>query len=191
MKKNYVRKFSSLSHFILEKMIEASDTTIEILYPYGYSGTALMRKLLSRNWRGRSPSRASFSSILTKMRKQGLVVRGGSRHDPKWNITHAGRRTLVEYRIKADAMEERMPLFSKSKDDGITRIVTFDIPERERKKRDILRDCLREVGFRQLQKSVWIGTAPIPEDFIHHLKNRGIFRYTHIASINKTGTIEN
>lgn len=45
------------------------------------------------------------------------------------------------------------------------RILIFDIPERKRKFRDNLRITLLNIGFRQLQKSVWI----FPYDVIDYL----------------------
>lgn len=40
--------------------------------------------------------------------------------------------------------------------DGQWRLVVFDIPERLRQKRDILRDKLIALGFGMLQKSIWL-----------------------------------
>lgn len=40
--------------------------------------------------------------------------------------------------------------------DGKWRLVVFDIPERIKKARDALRGKLRELGFYELQKSVWV-----------------------------------
>lgn len=41
------------------------------------------------------------------------------------------------------------------------RLVSFDIPEKERKKRDQLRCKLEELGFKHFQRSVWISPLPI------------------------------
>lgn len=45
---------------------------------------------------------------------------------------------------------------SDDKWDGKWRLVVFDIPEKRRTARDLLRIRLKEWGFRQLQKSIWI-----------------------------------
>jgi len=44
----------------------------------------------------------------------------------------------------------------KEKWDGKWRMVAFDIPERFKKGRDALRHRLKEIGFRELQKSLFI-----------------------------------
>lgn len=40
--------------------------------------------------------------------------------------------------------------------DGKWRLVVFDIPEKIREGRRALREKIRELGFHELQKSVWI-----------------------------------
>lgn len=47
-------------------------------------------------------------------------------------------------------------VFRNKKMDGYHRVIIFDIPEDQRKARDILRRKLREFECRQLQKSVYI-----------------------------------
>lgn len=44
----------------------------------------------------------------------------------------------------------------KKKRDGFLRVVIFDIPEKDRMKRDLLRSKLREFEFKMIQKSVFI-----------------------------------
>lgn len=65
-------------------------------------------------------------------------------------ITEEGRRTVLKYKI--DEMKVNIP----STWDGIWRLVMFDIPERKRNARDALRKKLRELDFKELQKSVFI-----------------------------------
>ncbi len=50
--------------------------------------------------------------------------------------------------------------------DELWRLVIFDIEEIKKKKRDIFRNKLKELGFAQLQKSVWI----TPHDFLVDMK---------------------
>ena len=75
------------------------------------------------------------------------------------------------------------------KPDGITRLVVFDIPERERKKRDTLRAELIGYGFEGLQRSVWIGHRPLPADFIEFLDSLNLKNKVHIFSVRESGTL--
>lgn len=72
--------------------------------------------------------------------------------------------------------------------DGIRRLVTFDVPEKEYKKRDWLRAELLAFEFKPLQKSVYIGNRPLPEEFIKDLEVRQLGNCVHILSIEKEGT---
>ncbi|MFH1631658.1 MAG: CRISPR-associated endonuclease Cas2 [bacterium] len=64
-------------------------------------------------------------------------------------ITEKGRRCLVEYNIDTIKIH-KIPW------DGKWRIVVYDIPEKHRHARFVLRDKLKQIGFIKLQKSVWI-----------------------------------
>lgn len=69
-------------------------------------------------------------------------------------ITEKGKKKLLEYDL--DSLEIKKP----KRWDGIWRIVTFDIPEKKRQARDALRQRLKELGFHQLHKSVFIHPYP-------------------------------
>jgi DNA-binding transcriptional regulator PaaX len=63
----------------------------------------------------------------------------------------------------------------KMKWDGRWRILIFDIPEKEKYKRDALRRRLNDMGLKQLQQSVWVTPYPLPDvfsDFVADLRVR-------------------
>ncbi|MFH1854992.1 MAG: hypothetical protein ABH810_01105 [bacterium] len=64
-------------------------------------------------------------------------------------ITEKGRTKLVNFDIDTIKIKS-------SKWDGKWKFVIFDIPEKSRIARDVLRRKLKEIGFVQLQKSVWV-----------------------------------
>ena len=68
-------------------------------------------------------------------------------------------------------------------------IVSFDVPEKEKRKRGWLRSTLKNLGFRMLQKSVWIGKVKIPEAYLEDLKRLRLLSYIEIFAISKRGTI--
>lgn len=61
-------------------------------------------------------------------------------------ITPRGKSKVLKYLDKQDKMTW----------DGKWRIIMFDIPEKDRKKRDVLRRKLKEIGFKRYQLSVWV-----------------------------------
>ncbi|MEK7092944.1 MAG: CRISPR-associated endonuclease Cas2 [Patescibacteria group bacterium] len=66
-------------------------------------------------------------------------------------LTPLGKRRLELERQKS-ALEKR----AKKRWDGRWRMIVFDIPEKHRRTRNQLRNMLRDVGFTQLQASVWV-----------------------------------
>lgn len=67
--------------------------------------------------------------------------------DPDWKLTKEGWKRL----------KKMLPQYKKPSDwDGKWYIVTFDIPEASRKRRDAFRERLKRLGFGKLQASVWI-----------------------------------
>ena len=75
------------------------------------------------------------------------------------------------------------------KSDGVCSLVIFDIPEYERKKRTAIRVELIGCNFRQLQKSVWVGYHPLPQEFITLLDELALKDRVHIFSVVKSGTL--
>ena len=70
-------------------------------------------------------------------------------------LSEKGKRKIKE--IQFDGLTVKKPDFWDKK----WRVVIFDIPDKYRRRsRDALRDKLKEIGFCQLQKSVWVFPYP-------------------------------
>lgn len=65
-------------------------------------------------------------------------------------LTKDGRKKALEFQF--DEMKIKKP----DKWDGKWRMVIFDIPEKKKKAREALRDKLKNLGFKELQKSVFV-----------------------------------
>ncbi len=78
-------------------------------------------------------------------------------------LTKNGRHKLLKFKL--DEMRIKKP----AKWDRKWRIVIFDIPEKYKLGRDYLRSKLKELGFYQFQKSVWVCPYPC-EDEIDFIK---------------------
>jgi len=70
-----------------------------------------------------------------------------------------------------------------------TIIIIFDVPETFKRKREWLRQCLFNMKFTKIQKSVWVGQRKIPEDFLMDLKKLKMLTYIHILKAEKLGTL--
>jgi len=172
----------SIGSAMLALLAGFGECTLDAFFPRTYSYTRMWRPLLGLE-RSKKITRATVSTILWRLKQQGLVERAGE----------TGRRTRSAWRLTAEGksrVEQAVRETSAvSKSDGITRLVIFDVPERERTKRNIIRAHLVGCDFRQLQKSVWMGDHPLPQDFITLLDDLGLAGNVHIFSIREAGTI--
>ncbi|MEK7098906.1 MAG: hypothetical protein AAB916_00105 [Patescibacteria group bacterium] len=131
-----------------------------------------------------------YTTMLSRMKKQGLIRKRSSRGGTAWVITKEGIERLKL--IKARRQNPNS-LTTAHYVAGMRRevtIVSFDIPEREKGKRRWLRAALGSLSFSLLHKSVWIGTQSIPEEFLDALRERDLLRHVHIVGVTKRGTLE-
>ena len=171
----------SLTHMILQKIGEAGEVMLDGFFPSKYAHTHLSRLFLGLDVHS-NVTPQTVSALLSRLKRQGLVERRGKKGSSSWMLTETGRQ-LIKKNGEEDIAMTPLP-------DGITRLVIFDIPERERGKRDLIRAELIGYNFRQLQRSVWIGQNPIPEDFIELLDTLQLKNCVHIFSVKEKGTIE-
>ena len=127
-------------------------------------------------------SKKTLSVIISRLKYDGLInkTKRGTFH-----ITPKGEK----YLIKKSQNLSRQKIYSVNKKSNDTILVIFDVPEKQRAKRDWLRFHLVRFGFRMLQHSVWYGKTEIPEDFIKDLDYHSMLSYVHIFSINKKTTL--
>lgn len=135
-----------------------------------------------------------IASLIYRLQKMGLVKNESTdRKKAVWTTTDDGVTKILKLE------EKLLRLFQKEKlprtDYPILKsrhkiIVIFDIAETEKHKRDWLRQVLRRLGFRMLQKSVWVGESQLPRDLISDLEKLGILNSVKILSVFKEGNIE-
>ncbi len=132
--------------------------------------------------------RQQFYSLLNQLKNQGFVEKKKSadKKSSIWTITEKGLKKSKF--IKEKIFNKKHFDYKKESDDKI-KVIIFDIPEKERYKRDWLRMVLRGLGFSLLQRSVWIGKNKIPEEFLRDLKQQRMLSYIQIFEINKKGTL--
>lgn len=124
-----------------------------------------------------------YYRILNHLQKQGFVARMKQDTRSLWKLTQTGRQKIKDIR--------HSPRRYAVESDNETKIIIFDIPEKEKKQRNWLRAALQHIQFTILQKSVWIGTSAIPKEFLADLHERKLMSYIQIFAITKRGTLEN
>ena len=95
-------------------------------------------------------------------------------------LTELGKKRALYYKI--DELKIPQPKTWDKK----WRIVIFDIPEKKRKARDVLRMKLKGLGFYEFQKSVWIfpfDCKDIVDFIIEYFEIRKYIRYLVVESL--------
>ncbi|MBI2514977.1 hypothetical protein HYV91_02205 [Candidatus Wolfebacteria bacterium] len=176
---------------ILQVQAEATADLLDIFTSnYGDSCRKLGRSIkygptrFKTDWASLYRERQSFYSMLNHLKQQGLIKKRKNelRKGSVWQITKRGLKKLNLIKN-----QEKFPYKKETSDKLI--IVTFDIPEKDRQKREWLRSALRVLDFSLLQESVWIGKNEIPQEFLYDLRKREIMDFVHILEINKEGTL--
>jgi DNA-binding transcriptional regulator PaaX len=101
----------------------------------------------------------SLKSSVHRLKKDGLI----DKDTTGWFITKEGRNFFKANR--------KFTKFNSPFPEKTPRnlIVIFDIPQEKRAERDWLRSQLRRFGYLMIQRSVWVGPSPLPEDFKKYL----------------------
>lgn len=108
----------------------------------------------------------------TRRRLLGLAEMG------YFDISKENNKTFFSLTTKGLKLTEMLKFCAgKLRWDKRWRILIFDIPERQRYKRDALRFKLNDLGLKQLQESVWVTPYPLPESFSDFLKNLRVRPY--------------
>ncbi len=137
----------------------------------------LIKKL--KNWRNTNKYRQEY--YINRKTKE-LIAKNLIEIDSDGHLklTKDGERRLIHI--------QRVSRLKNYVWDKKWRIVIFDIPEKQRSKRDFLRQELIESGFQRLQHSVWVSPYP-QEEFIELLKTE--IEINHLAIFFETDRLSN
>ncbi len=131
----------------------------------------------------RAEERLAFSQTLYHLKRDGLIIE----RQGKFTLTTRGLLKRKQLQLKqADALPE--PRYTKEISTEL-KIVVFDIPEAVARQRTWLRSVLKNLGYRMLQKSVWVGKTKIPESLVRDLRRLKLFPYVEILAVTKQGSL--
>ena len=110
---------------------------------------------------------------IRRLRNQGFV----EKRNGKYVLTELGKN-LANYILK------RKKAISLKWDEKY-RVVIFDIPEKQKKIRDWLRQELIFLKYRKLQESVFISKYPLTQDLVKEIKRLKIGNYVNYLLVDK------
>lgn len=125
--------------------------------------------------RGKRYKDASLRQAVYRLRKRGYVAIREQNGKTVIELTRAGNRIALKYRV------EDMKLSRPKRWDGLWRLVFFDIPEKEKRAREVFRTKLNELGFYQIQKSVYVHPYPCEKELVFLRELYHLSPYIHLA----------
>jgi len=157
---------------------------------YGASQGKLRKEIVKgENFYVAKEDKQRYYNIIYKLKKSGLIEEKVKNNKKFFQITAIGRDKLITLKNKQKIGLPEIKQFKKEDSDKFT-IVIFDIPEREKRKRNWLRSILKNIGLEMIQKSVWIGKVKIPKDLIDKAQELKIINFIEIFEITKGGSLK-
>ena len=168
---NFVGTKKSLTNFILlalEKTVDGYvrfDDLIHHSGQYAYGG----------GW-DKSLKKADLAQALKRLRERGLIDFVND-DQLAYRLTDKGRQKVVWQSL----------IIKDEKWDGKWRFVIFDIPEKRREARNLLRSSLKNWGFIKWQQSVWATKKNCTEALRNFIKSVGIEDWVLVLESDNVG----
>ena len=104
----------------------------------------------------------SIHHALTRLQNKNYVVFEGS----SWKLNENGKNYLKKRKARLQVFESTF-----KKEAARNLLVIFDITEIRKAEREWFRFHLRKFNYIMVQRSVWVGPSPLPEEFLDYLKH--------------------
>jgi CRISPR-associated endonuclease Cas2 len=121
---------------------------VMVVPPLAITFQAIMEAIEKRE--GEKPNRKQARKVLYNLKKRKLVSLKEVDGELWVTFNEEGKKLFLKYRL------DELKISKPRKWDKKWRIVIFDIPEKKKVAREVLRDKLNQLGFFQLQKSVFV-----------------------------------
>lgn len=123
-----------------------------------------------------------LSVFISKMKHDGLIC--GIKNDG--NSIFISQKGKQKLNILKNSLPSRQYKAVKQTNSVI---ISFDIPERLRRKRNWLREVIKNLGFEMIHQSVWVGKIKIPIAMITDLESLKILEFIEIFEVTRTGSL--
>lgn len=141
----------STARKILSGLLLTGAIMIAATSPYFLPNIA---KSYLKNKKYKNSDKRKISQALSYLKRNQLIILKEEDDKIIVELTEKGKRKVKQYQF--DELEITKP----ERWDQKWRIIIFDIPDKKRAARNVLRDKLKKLNFFQLQKSVWVHPYP-------------------------------
>lgn len=151
-------------------------TTLKVLKAISSSQGANIADLFERF--SRVKNYKSFYNLIYRLVESGYLEKKSAADGLSVSITPAGQELLTLHHPKKD---------------GVWKVVIFDIKEKRKKVRGILRSQLKRLHFKKWQNSIWISPYVLSkevEDEFRELSQKYFVRLIKTTDINETSDLD-
>ena len=160
--------------------IENLDTSFDLFAPRTMKEAVCPDLLSLRRKLGRAEDRTNFSKALSYFKKKGIIRIANLQGVPGVIITPKGIDKVLKIKLKSTKRNRRT--------DRKWIMMIFDIPERRRVLRDILRENLVLLGYQKLQMSVWVSPYDVLKETEGVVRRHELDSYVRVFLINEIET---
>jgi len=185
---------------ILELIAETAKASVDIMDAilssgYGASYSKMQYSLKQKSYRKSQEEinkqrTQNYYNILYRLRKDNLIIEkeeGGKRF---FRATSKGLKKILLLKETLSSSKNLPSKYYKKENQSFFTIVVFDVPEKERRSRDWLREVLKNLGFQMIQKSVWLGKIKIPKELLNDIFKLKLENFVEIFEISKAGSLK-
>lgn len=132
-----------------------------IAFIFSCRSTSIRRSILWERYKKRRDiSYSVYTQNIYRLRKRGLITE----RNGLYKLSDKG----ISYRKNPYSL-----INEKFKSENKI-LMIFDIPENKKRTREWVRRQIKNWNFKMIQKSVWVGKGPLPEEFKKRLKILGV-----------------
>jgi len=153
---------------VLDSVFPPPRTMKEAIYPN-------LRKLRIKYEKKRA--RRSFSQFIYYLKKQGYIKTKELKGTQGVLLTRKGMQKALKIQFKIIKKRKRK--------DGKWLMIIFDIPEKKRALRDLLRESLCFLEYKMLQQSVWVCPYDVQKETEDFIQRNSLERYIKFFLINE------
>lgn len=129
--------------------VEFLSRFFDVLTPF-FEASTIYRKSTKQYLHEREIDRNKFWQKIAYLKKKGFIEEFVEEKEKYYKLSEKGKKAIVAGSFRN--IKIKVP----EKWDGLWRVIVFDVPEKFRHSRDILRRKLFELNFYQIQKSVYV-----------------------------------
>jgi CRISPR-associated endonuclease Cas2 len=124
-------------------------------------------------------NRKRFAWLIYRLKQEGYLKTLKIKNKSATAITLKGMERIFKIGLK---LTDKRP-----RKDGKWQMVLFDIPESKRKNRDYFRNGLQYLGYKMLQKSIWVCQYDVMKETKDLIKRYNLKEYAELLLIQKIG----